>query len=164
MWDLMALAIQNDSSRVISLTIPITDRTLIMDGRLMSEGYHRLSHHGNKPEKIQGLLSVEERHMQGAARFLKALHDTPDPGGGTMLESTVTLIGSAMGDAAAHRRRSFPLLVAGGGFRHQGHVACGKGSNTNTMACDLYVTVLQQLGFDTEVFSTSQSDLNSVLT
>lgn len=164
MWDLMALAIQNDSTRVISLTIPITDRAMFVDGRFMSEGYHRLSHHGNKQEKIDGLLTIERRHMLGAARFLKALHDTPDPEGGTMLDSTVTLIGSAMGDAAAHRRTNYPLFVAGGGLNHKRHVSCGEGAVTNTMACDLYVTVLQRLGFEVDQFSTSESDLNTVLT
>ena len=162
MWDLMALAIRNDSTRVISMTIPITDRVLLVDGRFMSEGYHRLSHHGNKQEKIQGLLTIEERHMQGAARFLQALKGAPDPDGGTMLDSTITLIGSAMGDAAAHRRTNYPLLVAGGGFRHKRHVSCGSGTQSNKMACDLFVTVLQRLGFDAERFSTSESDLNSV--
>ncbi len=164
MWDLMALAIKNDSTRVISMTIPITDRTLVVDGKFMSEGYHRLSHHGNKPEKIEGLLAIERHHMQGAARFLKALKESPDPEGGTLLDSTVTLIGSAMGDAAAHRRRNYPLLVAGGGFKHKRHLACGQGPVANTMACDLYVTVLQQLGFEVGGFSTSESDLNHVLT
>lgn len=164
MWDLMALAIKNDSTRVISMTIPITDRALMVDGKFMAEGYHRLSHHGNKDEKIEGLLTVEERHMQGAARFLKALKDAPDTDGGTMLDSTVTLIGSAMGDAAAHRRTNYPLFVAGGGLKHQRHLACGTKSVPNTMACDLYVTVLQQLGFETGRFGTSESDLNGALT
>ena len=128
MWDLMALAIKNDSTRVISMTIPITDRTLFVDGKFMSEGYHRLSHHGNKEEKIEGLLAIERRHMAGAARFLKALKDTAEADGGSMLDSTVTLIGSAMGDAAAHRRRNYPLLVAGGGFKHKRHLSCDQGS------------------------------------
>jgi len=164
MWDLMALAITNDSTRVISMTIPITDRALMVNGSFMSEGYHRLSHHGNKQEKISGLLTIEERHMQGAARFLKALSEAQDVDGRSMLDSTVTLIGSAMGDAAAHRRTNYPLLVAGGGFNHRRHISCGDGTVANTMACDLYVTVLQQLGFEVDKFSTSESDLNGVLT
>ena len=164
MWALMALAVKNDSTRVISLTIPITDRALSLDGKLMGEGYHRLSHHGNKQEKINGLLAVERRHMEGAARFLKALKDSPDPDGGTMLDSTVTLIGSAMGDAAAHRRTNYPLLVAGGGLKHRRHVSCGEGALRNEMACDLYVTVLQRLGFEIDSFGTSKSNLNGVLT
>ena len=164
MWDLMALAITNDSTRVISMTIPITDRALMVNGSFMSEGYHRLSHHGNKQEKIGGLLTIEERHMQGAARFLKALSEAEDVDGRSMLDSTVTLIGSAMGDAAAHRRTNYPLFVAGGGFKHRRHISCGDGAVANTMACDLYVTVLQQLGFEVDEFSTSESDLNGLLT
>ena len=77
MWDLMALAIRNASTRVLSLTIPITDRALFRDGKFMSEGYHRLSHHGNKQQKIDGLLEVETHHMTGAARFLQALNEAP---------------------------------------------------------------------------------------
>lgn len=164
MWSLMALAVKNDSTRVISLTIPITDRALALDGKLMNEGYHRLSHHGNKREKIDGLLAVERRHMQGAARFLKSLKDSPDPDGGNMLDSTVTLIGSAMGDAAAHRRTNYPLLAAGGGLKHRRHVSCGRDALRNEMACDLYVTVLQRLGFEIDRFGTSKSNLNGVLT
>ncbi len=164
MWDLMALAIRNDSTRVISMTIPITDRTLMIGGKFMSEGYHRLSHHGNKQEKLEGLLTIEGRHMQGAARFLRSLKDAPDSDGGSMLDSTITLIGSAMGDAAAHRRTNYPLLVAGGRLRHRRHISCGEGQVSNTMACDLYVTVLQQLGLEVDNFSTSESDLNGVLT
>ena len=163
MWDLMALAIRNDSTRVLSLTIPITDRALFRAGKFMSEGYHRLSHHGNKQQKIDGLLEVEAHHMTGAARFLQALNEAPDPDGGTMLDSTVVLIGSAMADAAAHRRTNYPLMIAGGGLKHQGHVSCGEGGLRNEMACDLYVTALQQLGFETDQFGTSRSDLNSVL-
>ncbi len=163
-WDLMALAIKNDSTRVISMTIPITDRVLFMNGKAMSETYHRLSHHGKKPEKIDNLLKVETHHMRGAARFLKALRDTPDEEGGTLLDSTITLVGSAMGDAAAHRRTNYPLLVAGGGLNHKRHVSCGTDALSNTMACDLYVTVLQRLGFDVGKFGTSESDLTSVLT
>ncbi len=164
MWDLAALAVRNDSTRVISMTIPITDQALFVDGGFMKEGYHRLSHHGNKAEKIAGLLSIEQRHMQGATRFLAALKQAEDVDGRSMLDSTVTLIGSAMGDAAAHRRTNYPLLVAGGGFEHKRHISCGAdGQVGNEMACDLFVTVLQQLGFETDRFSTSQSDLNSVL-
>ena len=81
-----------------------------------------------------------------------------------MLNNTTVLIGSAMADASKHRRVDFPLMVAGGGFRHQRHVSCGaEHTHRNEMACDLFVTVLQQLGFETQSFATSQSDLNGAL-
>ena len=163
MWDLITLAFQNDSTRVISFTIPNVSPALLLDGSMMSAGYHQFSHHGLDPEMIQGLLSIEERHMRGVARFMSALKQTPDPDGGNMLDSTVLLLGSAMADASTHGRVNFPMLVAGGGFKHKGRIACEAAPVTNRMACDLYVTALQRLGFETEVFGSSQSDLNAQL-
>lgn len=164
MWDLMALALVNDSTRVISFSIPIVVRALLLDGALMCTGYHTLTHHGNDPAIVEELLRIEDRHMRGAARFLKTLKDTPDPEGGTLLDSTVTILGSALGDASTHDRRNFPLLVAGGGFVHRRHLSCQEASGRHEMACDLYVTVLQRLGFEDDRFGTSVSNLNEHLT
>ena len=164
MWDLMAMAIRNDSCRVFSLTIPLADGALMLDGELMKSGYHNLSHHGNKASKVDSLVAIESAHMAGAARFLKALKETADVDGSRMLDNTTLLIGSAMADAAKHRRVDFPLMIAGGSYRHQRHIDCGANhKNKNEMACDLFVTVLQQLGFETDKFSTSQSNLNGAL-
>ena len=164
MWDLMALAIKNDACRVFSLTIPLADGALMLGDQLMSSGYHNLSHHGNKKNKVDSLVAIESAHMSGAARFMKTLNETTDLDGSTMLDNTSVLIGSAMADAAKHRRVDFPLMLAGGGYRHQRHLSCGaEHGHSNEMACDLYVTVLQQLGFETETFATSKSNLNEAL-
>ena len=164
MWDLMALAIKNDTCRVFSLTIPLADGALMLDGSLMKSGYHNISHHGNRESKIDQLVAIESAHMAGAARFMKALKETADVDGTRMLDNTTVLIGSAMADASKHRRVDFPLLVGGGGFRHKRHVTCGKGEALqNEMACDLFVTVLQKMGFETDAFATSQSNLNEAL-
>jgi hypothetical protein len=164
MWDLMALAIKNDACRVFSLTIPLADGALMLGDKLMSAGYHNLSHHGNKKQKVDDLVAIEAAHMGGAARFMKALNETRDVDGSNMLDNTTLLIGSAMADASKHRRVDFPLFVGGGGFRHQRHLSCGeKEEHKNEMACDLYVTVLQRLGFEMESFATSQSNLNGAL-
>ena len=81
-----------------------------------------------------------------------------------MLDNTTVLIGSAMADASKHRRVDYPLLIAGGGYRHRRHLSCGADQeHKNEMACDLYVTVLQKFGFETDVFSSSKSDLNGAL-
>ena len=164
MWDLMALAIKNDACRVFSLTIPLADGALMLGDQLMSSGYHNLSHHGNKKNKVDNLVAIETAHMAGAARLMKTLNETRDIDGSNMLDSTTVLIGSAMADASKHRRVDFPLMVAGGGYRHQRHLACGGDQeHKNEMACDLFVTVLQQLGFETEAFATSKSNLNGAL-
>ena len=102
--------------------------------------------------------------MAGAARFMKALRDTRDTDGSNMLDNTTVLIGSAMADASKHRGVDYPLMIAGGGYRHQRHVSCGTAhQHKNEMACDLYVTVLQKLGFETETFASSRSNLNAAL-
>lgn len=164
MWDLMALAIQNDACRVMSLTIPLADGALMLGGRLMSSSYHNLSHHGNKKTKVDQLVAIETAHMNGAARFMKTLNETQDVDGSNMLDNTTLLIGSAMADASKHRRVDYPLMIAGGGYRHQRHLSCGDAHELkNEMACDLYVTILQKLGFEADTFATSRSNLNSAL-
>ncbi len=164
MWDLMAIAIKNDACRVFSLTIPLADGALMLGDKLMSAGYHNLSHHGNKKNKVDDLVAIETAHMAGAARFMKTLKNTRDVDGSNMLDNTTVLIGSAMADAAKHRRVDFPLMIAGGGYRHRRHLSCGSDhEHKNEMACDLYVTVLQQLGFELDSFASSESDLNGAL-
>ncbi len=164
MWDLMALAIKNDACRVFSLTIPLADGALMLNGSLMAAGYHNFSHHGNKKEKVDDLVAIETAHMAGAARFMKALRATQDIDGSNLLDNTTLLIGSAMADASKHRRVDFPLLIAGGGYKHKRHISCGEDdAHKNEMACDLFVTALQHLGFEQDRFATSQSNLNAAL-
>lgn len=164
MWDLMAMGIKNDSCRVFTLTIPIANGAIYLDGNLTQSGYHTYSHHGEDPRKIDVLTRIEERHLAMAARFLKNLGEMPDGAGGTLLDSTMTLVGSGMGDASKHRRVNYPLLLAGGGFKHRRHVECRTNEVRNEMACDLYVSILQKLGIEVDSFATSESDLNAVLT
>ena len=164
MWDLMALAIKNDACRVFSLTIPLADGASMLNGNLMGAGYHNLSHHGNKKAKVDDLVAIETAHMAGAARFMKTLRQTLDVDGSNLLDNTTLLIGSAMADASKHRRVDFPLMLAGGGYRHKQHISCGEGeAYRNEMACDLFVTVLQHLGFEKDQFATSKGNLNAAL-
>lgn len=163
MWDLMALAIKTDSCRVFTLTIPGSNGTIYLGDDLTDSSYHNYSHHGNKKERVEKLVAIENRHMEGVARFLKALKGTHDVDGNSLLDTTITLVGSGMGDPSKHRRVNLPMLVAGGGFKHSRHIECGTKDNPNEMACDLYVTLLQRMGFETSQFSTSESDLNRAL-
>ena len=164
MWDLMALAIKNDACRVFSLTIPLADGALMLNGNLMGAGYHNLSHHGNKKEKVDDLVAIETAHMAGVARFMRTLRQTRDVDGSNLLDNTTLLIGSAMADASKHRRVDFPLMLAGGRYRHKQHISCGKDeAHRNEMACDLCVTVLQHLSFEQDRFATSRSNLNAAL-
>ena len=163
MLDLMALAIKTDSCRVFTLTIPGSNGTIYLGDDLTASSYHNYSHHGNKKDRVEMLVAIEKRHMEGVARFLRTLKDARDADGNSLLDSTITLLGSGMGDPSKHRRVNLPMLVAGGGFKHTRHIECGTKDVPNEMACDLYVTLLQRMGFESDAYSTSESNLNSVL-
>ena len=158
MWELMALALINDSCRVFSYFVGEGN-----SGGEGAESYHRLSHHGNKKGTIDKLVEMETFHMESASAFLRKLKETPDADGSTLLDTTITLIGSGMGDPSNHTRRNFPLMVAGGGFKHKKHISCATKEYPNEMASDLFVTILQKLGYETDHFGTSSSNLNKAL-
>ncbi|WP_419188519.1 hypothetical protein [Stieleria bergensis] len=80
-----------------------------------------------------------------------------------MLESTIVLFGSGMGNASAHSSRDVPVLVAGGGLRHGNHHSFPKDAGKETPLSDLYVTLLKQLGIETDRFSSSSGDLDHLL-
>ena len=81
-----------------------------------------------------------------------------------MLDHTTLVIGSAMADASKHRRVDYPLMIPSGGYQHKRHISCGADQeHKNEMACDLYVPVLQQLGFEIDSFASSKSNLNGAL-
>ncbi len=77
--------------------------------------------------------------------------------GGTLLDNTVTLFGSNLGNANAHDPRNNPVLLAGGGLKHGRYLA--HDPRNNTPLCNLFVRMLQEMGMETEVFATSSSSL-----
>ena len=77
--------------------------------------------------------------------------------GATLLDHTMTVLGSNLGNAAAHDPRNNPIILAGGGVNHGGYVAHGRGENTPL--CNLFVRILQEMRMETEVFATSSSSL-----
>src|SRR5205807_1781448 len=104
MFDVIKLALETDSSRVISLFI---DTTVI----------HNITHHGNRPEVLAELRSKEEGQFEALDSFLRSLNDTRE-GGQTLLDRTMVLYGTCMGSANSHANTNLPALLAGGGFRH----------------------------------------------
>ena len=78
--------------------------------------------------------------------------------GGTLLDHTATLLGSNLGNAAAHDPRNNPILLAGGGLKHGGYIAYD--GKENTPLCNLFVRTLQEIGVETDAFATSSSVLD----
>jgi hypothetical protein len=109
MFDAIKLALETDSSRLISLFI---DTTVI----------HNITHHGNRPEVLAELRSKEEAQFAALGKFLRSLDETKEQGE-SLLDRTMVLYGTCMGSASSHSNLNLPVLLAGGGFRHGQHLA-----------------------------------------
>ena len=96
------------------------------------------------------------------ATFLPEI-ETPDSDGQSLLESTVVMFGSGMGNASSHSSRNLPIMVAGGGFRNGNHHRFERQGRDGRPLSDLFVTILQQLGVERERFATSTNNLNDLL-
>ena len=162
MYDLMVLALQTDSTKVICYGHPGGNRLFPFDG--ITLGYHSLTHHGKRPELVRELAIIETFYATQFSRFLSKLKETPDRDGRSLLDSTVVLFGSGMGNASSHSSRNLPVLLAGGGFRHGNHHRFERHGRDGRPLSDLFVTILQQLGVERDSFSTSNSNLNELLT
>lgn len=153
MFDMMKLALQTDSTRVSTLFIAGLGQVFTLDGQTLQAGYHALSHHGNDPDLIRDLIRVEREHMKCLNRFLSDLKTTTDENGQPLLDTTVVMFGTGMGDASRHSNRDLPTLVAGGGFRHGQHLRSDPSKDDSDRLGNVYVSILQQLGVETETFS-----------
>lgn len=154
-YDLMALALQTDSTRVI--TFSLADLGANSGGFPITRGYHQLTHHGKVSSYIKELSIVERFHTQQFGRFLDKLDAIHEANGKTLLDNTMALLGSGMGNASSHSNKNLPLLLAGGGFKHGQHIRYDKGS---TPACNLFVTMLQRFGMETDSFNRSTGTLS----
>ena len=159
-YDLMTLAIETESSRVMSLFLDGLGQVFSIDGRALGAGYHGLSHHGNDPAMIRDLITIETAHIHCLARFLKQLEEKKTATGKSLLDDTIVLVGTGMGDASRHSNRNLPTLVAGGGFKHQGHLAFDHKSSSSPLLGDLYVTLMQKMGLEADKFSNATKNLN----
>ncbi|SMP43745.1 Protein of unknown function [Neorhodopirellula lusitana] len=155
--ELTALALQTDSSRVVSVALPGKGMPIeVGDARV--NDYHGQSHHGKDPEVIQKLVEIERLHTQSLAKFLHRLKSTPT-NEGNLLDCTQVLFGSGLGNASSHSNRDLPVLVAGGGFRHGSHVKLREG----TPLCNVFVTMMQKLGMEMDSFAGSNGTVNEFM-
>jgi hypothetical protein len=161
-YDLITLALQTDSTRVI--TFELSELGGNLGGLPITRGYHQLTHHGKVESYLDELAVIETFQMQQFARFLRQLEAIPEPNGGTLLDNTITLLGSGMGNASSHSNKDLPLLLAGGGFRHGRHLRFEKdpARGTATPAANLFLSLLQRFGVETDEFNLATGTLNGL--
>ena len=153
-YDLIVLALQTDSTRLI--TLPINDGTAVPTLPGVSMNYHNLSHHGKDPEKLKQLAVVEAAQVNLFGEFLRKLKNTGE-GDSNLLARTQVLMGSHM-HSGNHENRNLPIIHAGGGFRHGRHLKFDQ--TDNTALCNLYVSMLNRLGVSVDRFGSSTGRLS----
>ena len=160
MYDLARLAFETDSTRAITLMLNSVGTPVVqIDGATITDSYHNLSHHGMAEEKLAQLRVIDEWHMKLLAGLFKGLKSAKE-GGATLLDRTMVLYGSNLGDANAHSTTNLPTLFAGGGFRHGQHLAFDRGRNYPLP--NLFVSMLQRLGIEETSFGPSTGTMRGL--
>jgi hypothetical protein len=154
MIDLMHLAIQTDSTRFITFSLNGLNAVPTIPG--VTQDWHNLSHHGQDPAKLSELKVVELQQMQLFGELLAKLGDSSE-GSGSLLDRTIVLFGSNLGNASSHDNKNMPIIVAGGGFRHGQHLAFDP--LKNPPLCNLYVQLLRRLGANVDSFGSSNGTI-----
>ena len=157
MFDLIHLALQTDSTRLVTLMLLGTSLVPPIQG--VNLGHHDLSHHGQDPTKIAQLRAVESEKLRTFRAFLMKLKETREQGG-SLLDRTTVFFGSNLGNASSHSTRNLPVLLAGGGFRHGQHLAFNPASPPPLS--NLYVSMLQRLGVNADRFGSSTGTLSGL--
>lgn len=153
-FDMVAYAFQTDLTRVA--TVGFSPELKYTDVKGVSRGYHACTHNGKKEDTVAELVAIESFQVAQMSRCLKKLDETPEPGAnGSMLDHTVVLFGSGMGYGGTHSNRDLPIMVAGGGFAHCGHVDTRDASGDNMPLCNLYLTLLRRFGLEYDQFNQS---------
>jgi hypothetical protein len=157
MLDLAYLALQTDSTRLITFAIDVDGGVPPIEG--VKESRHNLSHHGQDPSKIDQLRRIELAELQALNDFLTKLQSS-DEAGGRILDQTQVLFGSNLGNASSHDTRNLPVLLFGGGFKHGQHLAFNQ--QNNAPLANLFVSMLQRMGVEADRFGNGTNTLTGL--
>jgi hypothetical protein len=151
MYELIALALQTDSTRIATLEI---GGDFLPQNLGIKKSYHGLSHHGNDPEAIADLIALEKYQVQHFGKFITRLSKIND-GEKTLLDSTSVLFGSGMSDANSHKNTDLPIILAGGGYKHGEFREVPREGINKVPLCNLFVDIAQRMGVEIDSFGSS---------
>ncbi|MEM7784486.1 MAG: DUF1552 domain-containing protein [Planctomycetota bacterium] len=157
MYDLIALALQTDSTRVA--TVMSVGWFAVPPIANVTEGYHTLSHHGKDERMLSQLALIEKKHMGILRDFLAKLEKTREDDD-TLLDRTMVLFGSDLGNASSHNTTNLPIVLAGGGFKHGQHLAFD--SQNNEPLSNIFVSMMQRMGLPIESFGSSTGTIRGL--
>lgn len=160
MYDMAQMAFATDSTRNISLMLDsVNSPAIVVEGKPVSDGYHNLSHHGRSPEKLAQLERIDREHMKLLGGLFTALKSHKE-GTETLLDRTMVLYGSNLGNANTHVTTNLPILFAGGGFRHGQHLVFDR--DRNYPLPNLFVSILQRFGIEADHFASSTGTMRGL--
>ena len=161
MYDLMAMAFQTDSTRVVSFSVAPegSNRPFLELG--IPEGYHFLTHHQGNKEKIAKVAKIERWYMERFARFIRTMDAMKEPDGSSVLDNSMIVYGSGLGDGNMHNHDELPVVLAGGGG---GTLQPGRHLqlNDSTPMTNLYVSMLDRMGIEAESVGDSNGKLDEI--
>lgn len=160
MYDMARLAFETDSTRFVALLLDSVNSPAInVDDDPVSDGYHNLSHHGKNPDKLRQLERIDRAHMKLLAQLFGDLKNRTE-GGETLLDRTMILYGSNLGNAHTHVTTNLPVLFAGGGFKHGQHLAYDR--DRNYPLPNIFVSAMHRLGIEEDKFATSTGTMRGL--
>ena len=146
-FDLLTLALQTDSTRVATFEIPIGFTTTDLDG--VSYGYHGLSHHSKGEDKLAELQVAEDYIFSQVNRLFTKLQEAK------IFDDTLVIVGSGMSDGSRHSNKNLPVLMAGGGLNHKGHIISPEEHHKRIPLSNLWLSALQWFGVERDNFGKS---------
>jgi hypothetical protein len=157
MFDLQVLAFMTETTRVSAFKMSRDVSTRVFPESGVKTPFHPCSHHGENPARIAEFAKVNRYHVSLIPYFLEKLKNTPD-GDGSLLDHSMVLYGSPMGDSNVHNHKRVPMFLAGhanGKLKGNLHVRCAD----STPAANIYLTMLHKLGVNVESFGDSKAEL-----
>jgi Protein of unknown function (DUF1552) len=161
MYDLLALAFQTDSTRVVSFAVAPEGANRPMPHLGIAEGYHFLTHHGGNKDKVAKVARIERWYMEQFARFLARLDAMKEADGTSVLDNSMIVYGCGIGDGNEHNHDDLPVVLAGGAgglLRPGRHMTVKHG----TPMTNLFVSLLDRMGVKAERIGDSTGRLDEV--
>jgi hypothetical protein len=161
MFDLQVLALQADMTRVISFQLARETSTRAYPAIGVPEPHHPVSHHSDDPEKLAKLAKINAHHVSLFAYLVEKLKATPD-GDGSLLDHSIYMLGSGMGNPNVHDHSNLPIVLAGGGagqLKGARHVKYAQ----QTPLANLHLTLLDKVGVQLDNFVDSTGKIPEIL-
>lgn len=160
MYQMATLAFQTDSTRLVTLMLDSVNSPAIdVDDIDITDGYHNLSHHGKNKNKLNQLEVIDRWHMKLLGELFSNLSAIAEDDS-HLLDRSMILYGSNLGDANAHVTTNLPVLFAGGGFKHGQHLSYDK--NDNYPLPNLFVSMMQRMGLPIDQFASSTGTMRGL--